>query len=201
MIESLVQTLKEVSETVKNLDNPLSRFAKDEVWQNTSSENKESGYKDQYRMDVVNNLDEKTVDALKEAGYPESVIVKISSDAEAKIYLEAGLKPDVINGKDVLVKVDIDLNQEDIFGRSNLERMKSGLAPLDKDGKPYELHHIGQGNDSPLAELTQTEHRGQGNDTILHDKTKESEIDRKGFLKERSDHWKARAEQLESQLQ
>lgn len=37
MIESLVQTLKEVSETVKNLDNPLSRFAKDENWTGFSS--------------------------------------------------------------------------------------------------------------------------------------------------------------------
>ncbi len=37
MIESLVQTLKEVSETVKNLDNPLSRFLKDENWTGFSS--------------------------------------------------------------------------------------------------------------------------------------------------------------------
>ena len=34
-----------------------------------------------------------------------------------------------------------------------------------------------------------------GNDTILHDKSKESEIDRLiQFKKEKSDHWKARSE-------
>lgn len=37
---------------------------------------------------------------------------------------------------------------------------------------------------SPLAELTTQEHRGKGNDTILHDKQKETEIDRGEFAKE-----------------
>ena len=31
-----------------------------------------------------------------------------------------------------------------------------------------------------------------GNDTVLHDKKKKSEIDRKEFDTERSDHWKSR---------
>ena len=53
-----------------------------------------------------------------------------------------------------MVKNDIDLTKEDDFGRTNLERMKQGLAPLDKDGNPIELHHVGQKMDSPLAELT-----------------------------------------------
>lgn len=55
------------------------------------------------------------------------------------------------------------------------------------------MHHIGQKPDSPLAELTTEEHRGAGNDTILHDKQKESEIDRNEFAKERKEHWKNRA--------
>ena len=65
---------------------------------------------------------------------------------------------------------------------------------IGKDNKPIELHHVGQGMDSPLAELESSEHKT--NDRILHDKTVDSEIDRGQFQKERVQHWKARAEQL-----
>jgi len=36
------------------------------------------------------------------------------------------------------------------------------------NGIPYELHHIGQMPDSPLAALTKTEHMHGGNNKILH---------------------------------
>ena len=49
------------------------------------------------------------------------------------------------------------------------ERMKNGLSPLTKKGDTVELHHIGQKQDSPLAELATQEHRGKGNYAILHD--------------------------------
>ena len=71
--------------------------------------------------------------------------------------------------------------------------MEQGLPPLNKDGEPIELHHIGQKANGPLAELTQDEHRGKGNDGILHDKNKETEIDREEFRKERNVHWKERS--------
>lgn len=100
-----------------------------------------------------------------------------------------------MNGREVLQRTDIDYDATDPFGRTNLERMEQGKAPL-VDGKPIELHHIGQEMDSPLAELTQEEHRGPGNDGILHDKQKESEIDRNKFNTERENHWKERAEQV-----
>lgn len=92
---------------------------------------------------------------------------------------------------------DIDWNQKDAMGRTNKERAEQGLSPINKDGKIIELHHIGQHADSPLAELTQEEHRGKGNDSILHDKTKESEIDRQAFGNERSSHWESRANESE----
>ena len=41
------------------------------------------------------------------------------------------------------------------------------------------------------------QHRGTGNYTILHDKSKESEIDRNEFGKERRDHWKDRVNSME----
>lgn len=135
---------------------------------------------------------------LEGKGYPDEVIEVMASEAEAKIYDDAQLEPGEINGKEVLMRTDIDYGQKDIFGETNLDRMETGRAPLDANGKPIELHHIGQRSDSPLAELTSAEHRGNGNDNILHDKLSESTIDRGDFAKERSDHWKARAEEVKN---
>lgn len=51
---------------------------------------------------------------------------------------------------------------------TNLERMKMGHPPIDPiSGKAYELHHVGQSIDSPLAILTKVEHMQGGNNTIL----------------------------------
>lgn len=144
-------------------------------------------------------LTNETRDILRDAGYSDAVIERIGSEEEAEIYLKAGLECLPINGKDVLVRTDIDLELVDYSGMTNLERMEKGLAPLDADGKPYELHHIGQNADSPLAELTRSEHMEGGNNKILHDVTKESEINRGDFNKERAEHWKARAEEIKNQ--
>jgi hypothetical protein len=140
-----------------------------------------------------------TRERLERIGVPKEVLDAIGSEAEAHIYEEANLEPATINGKDALIRTDIDYDQKDDFGITNLDRMKLGRPPLDANGKPIELHHIGQKQDSPLAELTCTEHRSNGNDNVLHNKQKESEINREDFNKERQNHWKARAEQIESQ--
>ena len=124
--------------------------------------------------------------------YSPEINEAISSLKEAEIYSKAGLKEGTVNGRMALLRTDINLNQKDEFGLTNLERMKNGNPPLATNGEIIELHHIGQKPDSPFAELTRTEHRGKGNDTILHDKTKESEIDRNAFQKERQAHWQNR---------
>lgn len=121
--------------------------------------------------------------------YSKNIMEKINYYEEYNIYKEANL---VENEEGNLIRTDIDPEQKDQMGRTNKERCEQGLPPIDKNGNPIELHHIGQKNDSPLAELTQQEHRGKGNDTILHDKTKESEIDREAFAKERKEYWKNR---------
>lgn len=131
----------------------------------------------------------------EETGWPDEIIDAIGSMEEYEIYKNAGLVVKEVNGKVCLVRPDIDWEQKDAMGRTNAERAEQGLSPIDKDGNVIELHHIGQHTDSPLAELTPEEHRGKGNDTILHDKAKESEIDRNAFGEERRDHWKSRAEE------
>jgi hypothetical protein len=141
-----------------------------------------------------------TREDFKTKDYPDTILESIGSEAEAQIYDQAALEPAVVNGKDALIRTDIDYDKKDEFGSTNLERMADGKAPLDSNGKPIELHHIGQKQDSPLAELTVAEHRGKGNDNILHNKRKESEINREAFGMERAEHWKARAEQIENKI-
>ena len=131
----------------------------------------------------------------EETGWSDEIIDAIGSMEEYEIYKDAGLVEAEINGKKCLIRSDIDLDQKDEFGRTNRERMEKGNPPITKNGETVELHHIGQKADSPLAELTTQEHRGKGNDTILHDKLKESEIDRTAFANERKAHWKARPDQ------
>ena len=146
-------------------------------------------------------ISDNQAEGLRERGYSDKVIEAIDSKQEADIYCDANLECEVVNGKDALIRSDIDLDIRDDFGRTNLERMERGLAPLDSNGRSYELHHIGQASDAPLAELTKTEHMSNGNDIVLHDKQKESEIDRSEFGKERAEHWKARAEAINTELE
>ncbi|HCE2224692.1 TPA: HNH/ENDO VII family nuclease [Vibrio parahaemolyticus] len=148
------------------------------------------------RLELTPLSENDKIQLRNDKNYTDSVIEHIGSKEEAEIYSDSSLECVPINGKDALIRTDIDYSQTDDFGRTNLERMERGLAPLDKDGKSIELHHIGQNSDAPLAELTWSEHHANGNDTVLHDKQKESEIDRSAFSKERAEHWQSRAEQI-----
>lgn len=130
----------------------------------------------------------------EETGWSDEMIDAIGSWEEYEIYKNASLQEVEINGRKCLIRTDIDLDQKDEDGITNRERMERGRPPITKDGKEVELHHIGQKANAPLAELTTEEHRGAGNDAVLHNKNKESEINRTEFAKERQQHWKERAE-------
>lgn len=147
------------------------------------------------KTDVVSKLDQFKGDT--QVKYSE-IKESLSSD-ELEIYENADLELKEINSRDVLAKSDINPNQLDIFGNSNIERMEQGKPPLDEQGKLIELHHIGQGKNSPLAELTVQEHRGSENYSVLHDRSKPSEINRLEFKIEREEHWKSRAEDLKNE--
>lgn len=175
------------------------KFSTPEQLESTMEENLRMGNNsesrtDQERVNTREGLTDEEKDRLKdETGWSEKIVDGIGSIEEAEIYKNVGLVEAHIGQKECLIRPDIDWKQKDQFGRTNAERAKQGLAPLNSDGQPLELHHIGQHNDSPLAELSMQEHRGKGNDTILHDKTKESEIDRPAFGNERAEHWRERA--------
>jgi len=111
----------------------------------------------------------------KESKYPLDVIKQFASPEQYEICKSAGLTPQVIKGKTALIR-KIDLKYVDDAGRTNLERMKQGMAALAPDGQPYELHHIGQKADSTLAVLTKAEHMQGGNNKIWHVFGKNSEV-------------------------
>ena len=126
--------------------------------------------------------------------WPDEIIDSIASLKEYELLEKANLKLAYINDKPCLIRTDIDMNKADEFGRTNAERMASGIAPIGNDGKSLNLHHIGQRKDSPLAELTATEHRE--NYSVHHDSSRESEVhgEDSTWDKERQAHWKKRQE-------
>lgn len=126
----------------------------------------------------------------KESKYPLDVIKGLKSMDQYEIFKKAGLTAEQVAGKTALVRFNIDLNLHDEFGRTNLERMTKGLAPLDATGQSFELHHIGQTMDSTLAILTKAEHMQEGNNLILHALGGETQIDRAAFDIIRRDFWK-----------
>lgn len=176
--EVALKELAQIEQTFPNIEDAVETL---------NSQGIDHGYREalQIEQPVQNDAQFKTVNE----------VIENASDAEVAIYKDARLELKEINGREVLQRTDIDYDAVDAFGQTNLERMAEGKAPL-VDGKPIELHHIGQKMESPLAELTRMEHRGPGNDTILHDKLKESEINRTQFNAEKEAHWKTRAAQI-----
>lgn len=134
----------------------------------------------------------------RESKYPLDVIKQFSTPEQYEICKNAGLIPKMINGKTTLIR-NIDLKYVDEFGRTNLERMKLGLAALDSSGQAYELHHIGQKVDSTLAILTKAEHMQGGNNTIWHSIENVSGVHLPGnnWDGQRKEVWKAVAELIE----
>ncbi len=87
----------------------------------------------------------------------------------------------------------IDPMRMDARGRTSLDLMRKGNAPIGPDGKPLNLHHMLQSNDGPLAEMTQTFH--QVNSKVIHinPSSMPSGIDRKAFDAFRKQYWQNRA--------
>lgn len=118
----------------------------------------------------------------------DELVAFIRNKQEAEIYVKAGLREETIDGRKCLVRDDIDLDYvED--GKSNRDLMNDGNAPYTSSGEVIELHHIGQKNYSPLAQLTGTEHRGKKNTKFLHDVLGNSTIDRNAFDSVKDRHW------------
>lgn len=128
----------------------------------------------------------------RESKLPLEFIKNFHSMDEYTVLKNAGLTLSKVNGRMALTQnIDWDFIGDIEDGRTNAQRVIDGLAPLDQLGKPYELHHIGQMSDSPLAILTNSQHKS--NYSVLHANTGStaSNIDRNLFAKQRQDFWKA----------
>lgn len=128
----------------------------------------------------------------QETGYPLDVIKQFHTMNEYQAFKNANLKPAVVGNKTALIKTDIDLTRVDAKGRTNLERMKQGLAPQDSNGVSYELHHVGQKKDGTLAIMSQVEH----DSPAIHGFLQKTEAHAAGtnWNAERQAFWKAFAE-------
>ena len=137
----------------------------------------------------------------KQSKYSSYVNQYISTTNELEVYKNENLEECEINNRTVLQDNSIDYTLQDSKGRTNLERMNKGLAPLDEDGRPYNLHHIGQKVDSPLAELKDNIHKQ--NDSILHDKSITTEVHGGdiNWDRERANHWKQRAKKIKQDME
>ena len=128
-------------------------------------------------------------------GFDVKMLSKFHSAEELKVFTDANLIQKAVNGNAALVRNDIDITSVvDDMGRTNLERMQEGLAALDKDGHAYELHHIGQRTDSPLAILTRNEH----DNNVLHWNTNtDNPSSQSGWSSQKRKFWEAIAKMIE----
>ena len=102
-----------------------------------------------------------------------------------------------VNGKNVIRdNGTFDPDAIDKQGRTNTQRMEQGLAPIGKDGKSVNIHHIDQTDTGPVKEITATEH--QKSYSVLHENTGQSpsNINRGEFNKWRKDYWEWRSNNL-----
>lgn len=138
---------------------------------------------------------------LKErTGWSDAIVDAIRTKEEAEIYENAGLVEGEVNGKSALLQPD--LKPDAHYARnwpdwSNKELAKDGYPPRTADGKPIELHHIGQNPDSPLAELTYEQHHKNGNFKKLHS-FDDTRVHGEGnnWDKERMEYWKNRSNSM-----
>ena len=154
---------------------------------------------DSIKVKSIEGLTDQEKQEIKDkTGWSDKIINAIRTKEEAQIYIDAGLVEGEVNGKPALLQPEIDgkaCNDPRWPDWSNKELAEEGYPPRDRNGRPYELHHIGQNPDSPLAELTYEQHHSGGNFKILHT-FDESSIDRAQFNKERKEYWSERSKSL-----
>ncbi len=142
-----------------------------------------------------------------------------NSENSSSLDLKFWKKPKEIGGRKVYQRDDLfDPNHVDGMGRTNIERMQEGLAPIGFDGEKINMHHLIQQEPGPMAEVSGSFH--QEHTKILHmneknksfrtpdgrkstwEKTKsgknykKTESD-KAYEKWRSDYWKQRSKDFE----
>lgn len=205
---------KDIESERKNVIEPpdipfIERTTRSALMEQCSVKASETNFVDESAILEINEVknegltEEEKAKIKEETGWTDAISENIKNMKQFEILKNAGLTEAEINGRECLIKENIDLDYTDEDGISNRDRIARGLAPLDsKTEKPLELHHLGQKVDSPLVELTEEEHRtgeyedGKKNQSLWHDNTVETEVHGEGnnWDQERKAHWITRAE-------
>ena len=155
MIEEIIAALSEISEEafefaeetegigdLSNLDKPIS----DELQMPLNIDNVQNEVKDSLAESLADAqeglTDNEKIDIKEKSGYSDEIVDNIDSREEAEIYMGIGLQEGNVNGKPCLERPDIDLDQLDEDGISNLERMERGRPTITPNGELVELQHI-----------------------------------------------------------
>lgn len=128
----------------------------------------------------------------KESGWPVEAIQSLHSQSEYEVYRDLGLTPAKMEDGSIALVQDIDWSLVDSKGRTNIQRVSEyKIAPIDAEGKPYELHHIGMREDSPLAILPQKDHHDKRWYKILHYKEEGKNISDVAWEAQKDEFWDA----------
>lgn len=112
--------------------------------------------------------------------------------------VEGGIKTVEINGKTVIMdNSTFDPNLVDKQGRTNIQRMEQGLAPIGTDGKSVNIHHIDQTNDGTVMEIAATRHQENYNELHMNKGQMPSQINRTEFNSWRRRYWEWRSNNLD----
>lgn len=143
-----------------------------------------------FGMNGIKALDKNGVVKFKNFLDAENARRRRMSDFEINL-ITSGKRVNLLGNE--FVKKDFQFNPKFLDGsdRSNLERMKLGLAPIGKDGNPINLHHMKQQKNGILVEMTANDHREHSE--LLHRYSRVSEIDRDEFNLLKNSYWKLRA--------
>ena len=130
--------------------------------------------------------------------YSEVLNKAFSGYGEFRYLLSLGLQEAIVTRRALIRDINFDLYITD-KKQTNRQLMSKGLSPYAEDDpeSAIVLHHIGQTEDGPFAELTATEHAQDGNSKLLHRSEEDSwrrhlEKD-KAYMAERANYWKKRA--------
>lgn len=111
---------------------------------------------------------------------------------------KGGKKVVDVNGKTVTMDNSIfNPNFVDKQGRTNIQRMEQGLAPIGIDGKSVNIHHIDQTNNGPVMEITATKHQKDYKKLHTNIGQSSSQINRSEFDNWRRGYWKWRSNNLD----
>ncbi|UUM57565.1 HNH/ENDO VII family nuclease [Streptococcus suis] len=170
----MIEGLKTVAEAVKPVVNEVGKRAIDAFEKPIDSDKRlevASDSKSTYSYDGLSKFQEILAQV---HGFPKELAKDIYNHQELKHYVDIGMRAVQFGQKEngeprfCLVPKELSLDVGvDEKGRTNAERLQSGLQPI-KDGKVLEAHHIGQKNGGHYALLTKEEHIVNGNKIILH---------------------------------